>query len=867
MKDHPQQPQDPRDGRAPRDPAAARSRNRAGKGAGKSGGKRAGRGRDGRTGRGRDGFTGSGRDGRTGNGRDSRLWAAGDGPARRPGHGKARTPGNSQARRPGNRRPKKPPRTGWRRLLPTWRGLFLTSVAGILLCAGLLALGYYLVDIPRANALATKQSNVFLYSDGSRLARDGEVDRENVTLRHVSQDAQHAVLAAEDRDFYSGSAVDPQAMLRGAWNTVTGKGTQSGSTITQQYVKNYYLGQERTVTRKAKEFFIAIKLDREKTKDQILQGYLNTSYFGRNTYGIQAAAQAYYGTTAADLDAAQGAYLAALLNAPSEYDVVAHPENRSAAEARWNYVLDGMVAEGWLGPTARGGLTFPVPRPEKTSADLAGQRGYIVQAVKDHLARNKVLDSQELQRGGYRITTTLRRPAQDALVGAVHDRLLAQLDPESRDTDGQVRAGGAAIDPANGEVVAMYGGTDYVKQFTNGATRRDYQTGSTFKPFVFTAAIEHGAVTQDGRRITPDTMYDGTSGRTVQGWSGTRYAPENEDGRDYGAISVKDATDKSVNAVYAQMATDVGPQNVQRTAVALGIPATTPDLTAGPSIALGTATAGVLDMAQAYATLADHGRYHPYTLVKKITREGDESVPLPHRVVVQAVSRRAADTTTSVLQGVVRGGTATAALGAGRPAAGKTGTAEEDTAAWFAGYTPDLVAVVSVMGQNLKTAAHVPLYGAMGLGRINGGGVPAEIWAQFTRDALQGQPVAGFDLDVEPGGGNNQLPTPVPGDTDGPDDGERDEGTGTDAGAGTGTGAGEGDGDGDGWEPAEGAGTGDTGGDGGGAVDDHVPPRGATGGSGPAGGWDDGVPPGSAVGEEPPGFSFPAPGVLPGFYG
>ncbi|CAM5711109.1 Biosynthetic peptidoglycan transglycosylase [Streptomyces glaucescens] len=164
---------------------------------------------------------------------------------------------------PGGGKAKRPKRTGWRRVIPTWRMVLGTFVTGLLLLGGLFFLGYSLVKIPPANALAIKQSNVFLYADGTQLARDGEVNRENVTLAQISKDAQHAVLAAEDRDFYSESAVDPKAMVRAAWNTATGKGKQSGSTITQQYVKNYYLAQEQTLTRKAKEFFIAIKLDRE----------------------------------------------------------------------------------------------------------------------------------------------------------------------------------------------------------------------------------------------------------------------------------------------------------------------------------------------------------------------------------------------------------------------------------------------------------------------------------------------------------------------------------------------------------------------------------------------------------------------------
>ncbi|MFC5856367.1 transglycosylase domain-containing protein [Streptomyces chlorus] len=665
-------------------------------------------------------------------------------------------------------------RTGWRRIVPTWRMTLSTFLVGALLLIGGLFLGYHLVHIPSANALAIKQANVYLYTDGSVIARDGEVNRENVGLGRISKEAQHAILAAEDRDFYTESAVDPQAMLRAAWNTATGKGKQSGSTITQQYVKNYYLQQEQTVTRKVKEFFIAIKLDREQSKDKILEGYLNTSYFGRNAYGIQSAAQAYYGMDAQDLDAGRAAYLAALVNAPSQYDVIAHPENRPAAESRWNYVLDGMVEKGWLSRTERAGLKFPTPKESTNSTGMSGQRGYIVRIVKDHLIQNKIVDEEQLDAGGYRITTTLQKNKQDAFVDAVNDNLIDRLDQKERKVDTYVRAGGAAVEPKTGKVRAMYNGIDYVKQYTPNATRRDYQVGSIFKPFVLTAAVENRASTQDGHPITPNTVYDGTNKRPVQGWSGGLYDPANEDDRSYGDITVREATDKSVNAVYAQLAVDVGSDKVQQTAIDLGIPSTTPELTPSPSIALGVATASALDMAEAYATLANHGVHGDHTMIEKITKDGKETVPLPERKTRQAVSREAADTTTTVLRGVVQNGTATAALGAGRPAAGKTGTAEEDKAAWFAGYTPELATVVTIMGQNPVTAAQEKLYGAMGLPRVNGGGAPAEIWAQFTREALAGEPVSDFDLAPQADAERTAPPTADTGSrppTTAPDDG------------------------------------------------------------------------------------------------
>ncbi|GAA3737693.1 transglycosylase domain-containing protein [Streptomyces tremellae] len=777
----------------------------------------------------------------------------GDQPGPASGAGDA-SPADAPPQRPGKRR-----RTGWRRVLPTWRMVLFGVLALLVIVVGGFIAGYNLVDIPPANAAATAQSNVYLYKDGTQIARDGDVNRENVPLSQVPLTVRHAVLAAEDRDFYGEPAVDPLGMVRAAWNTLTGKGTQGGSTITQQYVKNYYLGQEQTVVRKVKEFFIAVKLNREQSKDQILQGYLNTSYFGRNAYGIQAAAQAYYGKNINEhggLDTAQGAYLASLLNAPSEFDVVAHPENKGAATDRWNYVLGGMVKEHWLSGPARAKLSFPTPKRYSgpSRAGLSGQRGYVVEAVKDYLTSNKIIDEDTLASGGYRITTTLQRPKQDALVEAVDDNVNSKLD-KSRKADRNVRVGGASVDPATGDVVALYGGIDYTKQYVDNATRRDYQVGSTFKPFVLASAIQNGSRTQGGERITPNTTYNGDNHRMVQGPDGsTGYAPANEDDRDYGDITVRTATNKSVNAVYAQLAEDVGPSTVEHTAVDLGIPATTPDLTATPSIALGPATASVLDMAQAYATLAHHGQRQAYSLVANITKNGDR-IALPHRSATRAVSRQAADTTTSVLRTVVESsdGTGTAAQAAGRPAAGKTGTAEDDQAAWFAGYTPDLTTVVSLMGADPDTAKHEPLYGALGQARINGGGPPAQIWAQYTAAALKGSPAKKFDLHLqhgaeqrdEPSGrpsgrptGSSSAPATTGGDDGGSDDGGQNGTGGTGDGGQNGTGGDNGGSTDGGQSPAGGQ----TGGDGG-TVD------GGTGTVGGTGGDDGGTDTGGGTGD------------------
>ena len=648
-------------------------------------------------------------------------------------------------RRP--RRPR-PRRTGWRRFLPGWRlvlgGLLLGTA---LLFAALLA-GYLLVEIPAPKFAAAAQSNVYLYADGSRLAAVGEVNRENVALSEVPRPVRHAVLAAEDRDFYHDPAVDVTAMARAAWNMVRGGSRQSGSTITQQYVKNYYLDQRQTIGRKVKEFFIAIKLGREVSKDDILEGYLNTSYFGRNAYGIQAAARAYYGKDARELTVAEGAYLAALLNAPSAYDVRANPAGRRQALARWEYVLDGMVSEGWLSRAQRERLEFPEPVKIKPPTGLSGQRGYLVQAVTEYLTEAGIADERQLAAGGYRITTTFQPKRQQALTRAVREQLLDRLRDPARPPDSHARVGAVSVDTATGHVVAMYGGEDYTRQYVNSATRRDYQAASTFKPLVYAAALRYGARTAEGEPIGPDTRYDGRSGREVIGpdGEGTGFAPQNEDGRDHGMLPVSAAMDRSVNSVFAQMGADVGLDRVKDTAVALGIPADTPGLdSARGSITLGTATPSPLDMAEAYATLAAHGWHRPAVLVTKVTREG-RTIPLPETEGSRALPREAADGTTRVLRRVVTEGTGTAAQAAGRPAAGKTGTAEEDLAAWFAGYTPELATVVAVFGQDPETGAQRELYGVGGLDRVGGGDFPARIWAAYTAEALRGEPEKPFRL-------------------------------------------------------------------------------------------------------------------------
>uniref|UniRef100_UPI0006E3DE1F transglycosylase domain-containing protein n=1 Tax=Peterkaempfera griseoplana TaxID=66896 RepID=UPI0006E3DE1F len=515
-------------------------------------------------------------------------------------------------------------RTGLRRLLPTWRMVVGTFLMLVLLCAGAFVILYLTVPVPDANAQAVAQSNIYYWSDGrTELGRTGDVNRESVPLDDIPLDTQHAVLSAEDRSFYKNKGIDVKGTLRAALNTATGRGAQGGSTITQQYVKNYYLTQEQTVSRKAKEIFIALKVDRTETKQQILDGYLNTSYFGRNAYGIQAAAHAYYGTDVSRLTTEQGAYIAALLQAPSLYDVRnTTPAGRAAAIARWNYVLDGMVTEGWLSPAKRAAMTFPQPTEPTATPGVGGQAGYLIEIAKNYLLRNKIIDEPTLQAGGWKITTTFDRRRQKALVAAVKKELTDQLDPKARPrTDTDVRVAGASVDPTTGKIVAVYGGPDYTVQPFNDATRQDNPVGSTFKAFDLAAGLEGDHNTQNGQRITTQTYYDGTSRRPVVGGPG-KYAPPNEDDFNYGTVTLRYAMMKSINSVYAQEAVDAGLQNVRNTAIALGIPSNVDDMSgSNNATALGTATPSALDMAGAYATLANHGERIVPWAVQKLQRD------------------------------------------------------------------------------------------------------------------------------------------------------------------------------------------------------------------------------------------------------
>ncbi|MFF3871146.1 transglycosylase domain-containing protein [Streptomyces sp. NPDC001978] len=655
----------------------------------------------------------------------------------------------------------------WKKILGTFLGLCLLGIGSFIVL-------YLVVDVPKGNTAAQRQSNVYKYSDGTILARKGEVNREIVDLTRVPRKVQLTFVAAENKSFYKDAGVDFKGTARGLINTLSGKGKQGGSTITQQYVKNYYLNQDQTVTRKLKELVISLKVDRQKSKDDILAGYINTSYYGRNAYGIQAAAQAYYRVDAQDLTVEQGAYLASLLQAPSQYDwAVASDTGKTLVKDRWNYVLNNMVEEGWLDKAKRDAMKFPVPLAPKGAPGLEGQKGYLVDLANKQLEQ-QLMDQEGLTQSqaetavvdqGWTITLNIDRKKQAQLEKAVKEELTGKLDPKKRKVDDHVQAGAVSVDPKTGRIVALYGGVDYYKHYLSNATRRDYQPASTFKPVILAAALESNAQTQSGKPIDANTVYDGTSGRdAVDNGRKVGFHPPNEDDQNYGNITVQTAMNKSVNSVFAQMGIDVGMDKVMGTAKSLGMD--TKGMQAVPAQTLGSMGASPLEMAGIYATLDNHGKKVTPSILKSAEKK-NRSAEIPDPIGDQVISRTAADTVTSVLTGVVDDGTARQSvannpLRQGQQVAGKTGTSDENKSAWFTGYTPDLVTSVGLFGEDQKTHEHTTLAGATGLipgtGRINGGGYPAQIWAAYTFGVTD---TAKFDLDTDQGAAVQPTKTPT----------------------------------------------------------------------------------------------------------
>ena len=618
-------------------------------------------------------------------------------------------------------------RDGVMRFVPSGRQ-FLALIGmgfGLLLLAFLVL--YALVKVPTPNEFSTAQTTVVTYADGkTEIARVADANRTSIPLSDVPLVVQREVLAAEDRDFYEHGGFSASGIARAAWNNIIGGSTQGGSTITQQYAKNAYLTQDRTLTRKAKELVLSIKLSQTRSKERILEDYLNTIYFGRGAYGIEAAAQAYFKIPASELNSTQGAVLASLIRSPAGY---APETNKDRLQGRWSYVLDGMVTKGWITEKFRARQKFPKIAKRTGGNRLAGDNGFLVDMARRELSALG-FSEEEVARGGYRITTTFDQKAMNAARTAVDEK-----GPKTGAAG--LRIGIAAVQPGTGAVLAIYGGDDYLTDQFNNATQGIVQAGSTFKPFALAAALENDVSLYD--------RFSGVDGTTFTFPGFSPYKVNNFDGYSAGgSISLLRATESSVNTAYVDLESQITPEAVVDSAIRAGIPGTTAGLNAGPTTVLGTSSPHTIDMAAAYATFAARGlQANPY-VISSVRNASGGLLYSKRPEVSRAYDADVASQVTYALTQVVQNGSGFAAQGLGRPAAGKTGTTNSNLSAWFVGYTPEIAVAVS-MAKSTPTGGLQTLRGTGGMTRVTGGSFPARMWTAMVRAFLKDTPVQQFD--------------------------------------------------------------------------------------------------------------------------
>ena len=616
------------------------------------------------------------------------------------------------------------------RLKRVLRWLLLLGLFGFVVGAATVAVAYTMIDIPNPNEDFQAQTTSVYYSDGKhKIGTFAVQNRTAVSLSEVPDHVQEAVVAAENRDFWTDQGIDPTGIARAAYSNLRGESTQGASTITQQYVKNLYLTQEQTYTRKFKEIFLAVKLERQLSKEQILEGYLNTIYFGRGAYGIEAAAEAYFDKPARKLTVREGAALATILNSPGTFDPAVEKDNRAALHDRYRYVLDGMASTGALDGAKAARLQRRLPKLAKDAESgdtLGGPKGHLVELVEEQLVAHK-FSEDEIYGGGLKVVTTLNWKAQRATEAAVREQSPKGLK--------ELHIGVSSVEPGTGALRAMYGGRNYVQSQLNWATAGG-QPGSSFKAFALAAGLRSG--------FTLDTYFDGDSPYYLPGGGDV----ENQGFTDYGPTTLQEATTKSVNTAYVDMTLqmDHGPTRVIDAAEDAGVDDDRDDpLQPVGGVALGAYNIPSVEMAEGYATFAANGKQADWYVLEKVT-DSDGEVRFKHE---QKSERRfspdVAANVTAAMQRVIDNpeGTGHGAVGVfGRPAAGKTGTATSTggtvSSSWFVGYTPQLsTAVMYVRGDgNDQLSGYLdPFYG---------GEYPARTWTAAMTGALEGKPVRGF---------------------------------------------------------------------------------------------------------------------------
>jgi membrane peptidoglycan carboxypeptidase len=621
-------------------------------------------------------------------------------------------------------------------------GTWLLGLVAAITVTGVVLL-YTLGNVPKPSDLPLPQVATIYYADGSVMARIGTVNRTSVSLDQVPKQVRWDVLAAEDRNFYSEPGISIKGTIRAALSDLTGGDTQGGSGITQQYAKNAYLSNEQSLSRKIKELAIAVKLSHDYSRDQILEYYLNTVYFGRGTYGIQAAAQTFFGKDVSKLTVSEGALLAGLLRAPSYYDPAVNP---AESHARWQYVIDGMVATKHLTPAQAAALRFPKVLPQHDSRlGASGPTALIVHQVVQDLEAHGISE-KEINARGLRITTTIERKAQADAVRAI-DTTFAHLTAKQRNYKNAL----VAVDPASGGVVAYYGGPNG-KDYAGKVDNFDYAgvgtrpPGSSFKPYTLATVLSQTLDKTHGKpRLTLNSKVNGSYCVHIEG---VRICNDPSD-RPYSSskVSIRNAMKYSLNTTFDLLAAQAGPDNVAAIAHRVGIPekdsSGKPTLVGanghtGFGIGIGDYPISPLAQAVGYASFANGGMRNDAYFVSKVTDASGKVLYEHSKKPARALDAKVANDVTLSLQPVA--GWSGVPLADGRVSAAKTGTEGilddpngNNSDAWMVGYTPQVTAAVWAGSGNSTT----PIYAADGRPEY-GRDLPGKAWQRFMNAYLAG---------------------------------------------------------------------------------------------------------------------------------
>lgn len=623
----------------------------------------------------------------------------------------------------GAKNPKKKHKGLW------WKILLSVIGAVIVIGGGAFAYLYATTEIPQPEKFALAEKTSVYYSDGTtKIGSFAEQNRDIIDCSVLPKYVGEAMVASEDRSFYTNKGIDPVGIARALINNLTTGSRQGGSTITQQYVERYYLGETTSYTGKLREAILAIKIAHSQDKEQVLCNYMNTIYLGRGAYGIQAAAQAYFGKDAKDLTLPESAMIAGIIPAPSNWDPSVNPKK---AQERYDRVLRIMKEDGYITKQQADESKFPQTVEVPVNNNLSGPNGYLLTTIENELINSKAFTKDEIETGGYKIISTLDKSMQDEIQQVGDER--------PADMPASIQVGGIAVDPRDGTVKAMYAGDDYLKQQLNNTTQAQFQPGSTMKPFGLLGAAQDD--------VSFATLFNGNSPERFEVTPDNYAEVPNALNMSWGNINLKQATANSVNTVFMNVNEHLTSQRFAQIAHDAGITSKINPDTLYNILGINASTAW--DLAQGHSTIANNGVRNTLHIVSSVTKD-DEELYKPNVDTKKVFDENDCALVQNAMLGTTQYGTAAGTSAAlGRPVAGKSGTANDMTAASFVGYTPQLLNVWAIWnpGEN-GSAQEVPEFAGYG---VSSTGYPSHLFTEFMSQALAGQEIINFPTAVDNG--------------------------------------------------------------------------------------------------------------------